>query len=93
MDGDDDLVAEPGERLVDRVVDHLEHHVVQPRAVGGVADVHARALAHRLQALQDLDGIGTVLVGLGFVDFGFFLFRQAQILIGMTTYLKSFSEA
>ena len=55
VDGDDDVVAVAGQRLVDRVVDHLEHQVVQAGAVGGVADVHARALAHRLQAFEDLD--------------------------------------
>ena len=55
VDGDDDVVAVAGQRLVDRVVDHLEHQVVQAGAVGGVADVHAGALAHRLQALEDLD--------------------------------------
>ncbi len=63
VDGDQDLVAEFRERLVHRVVHHLEHHVVQAGAVGGVADVHARALAHRLQALQDLDAVGVVVVG------------------------------
>ena len=55
VDGDDDVVAEARERLVDRVVDHLEHEVVQAGAVGRVADVHAGALAHRLQPFQDLD--------------------------------------
>ena len=55
VDGDDDVVAVAGQRFVDRVVDHLEHQVVQAGAVGGVADVHARALAHRLQAFEDLD--------------------------------------
>ena len=44
VDRDRDLVAEAGQRLVDRVVDHLEHHVVQAGAVGGVADVHAGRL-------------------------------------------------
>ena len=60
VDGDDDVVAMAGQRLVDRVVDHLEHQVVQARAVGRVADVHARALAHRFQALEDLDAAFTV---------------------------------
>ena len=53
--GDYHLVAITRERFVDRIVDHLEHHVMQASAVIGVADVHARALAHRLQALEDLD--------------------------------------
>ena len=50
-----DPVAIAGERFVDRVVDDLEHHVVQAGAVVGIADVHARPTAHRLQALEDLD--------------------------------------
>ena len=60
MDRDDDVVAVAGQRLVDRVVDHLEHHVVQPGAVLRVADVHARTLAHGLQPLEDLDAAGAV---------------------------------
>ena len=44
-----------GERLVDRVVDDLVDHVMQARAVVGVADIHARALAHRVESFQDLD--------------------------------------
>jgi hypothetical protein len=63
VDGDDDVVAVAGQRLVDGVVHHLEHQVVQAGAVGGVADVHARALAHRLQAFQDLDGLGAIAAG------------------------------
>ena len=55
MDGDDDVIAMPGQGLVDGVVDHLEHQVVQAGAVGRVADVHAGALAHRFQTFQDLD--------------------------------------
>ena len=37
--------------LVDGVIDHLENHVVQARAIIGIADVHSGALAHRLKAL------------------------------------------
>jgi hypothetical protein len=55
VDGDDDVVAVAGQRLVDGVVDHLEHQVVQAGAVGRVADVHAGALAHGFQAFEDLD--------------------------------------
>ncbi|OQA29645.1 MAG: hypothetical protein BWY59_00164 [Verrucomicrobia bacterium ADurb.Bin345] len=73
-----DPVAEPGERFVDGVVDHLIDHVVQARAVIGVADVHAGALAHGVQALEHLDRVGVVgfVVGiaggvlLGFVAHG-----------------------
>ena len=42
--------AVAGLRLVDRVVDQLEDHVVQTRGVVGVADVHARAACGRLRA-------------------------------------------
>jgi phosphoribosylformylglycinamidine (FGAM) synthase-like enzyme len=41
--------------LVDRVVDDLEDEVVQTRAVIGVADVHAGALANAFESLQDAD--------------------------------------
>jgi hypothetical protein len=49
-----------GQGLVDGVVHHLIDHVVQAGAVVGVADVHARALAHRVQALENLDGFRAV---------------------------------
>ncbi len=55
VDDDVDARAVAGLRLVHRVVDDLEDHVVEPGRVVGVPDVHARALAHRLQALQYLD--------------------------------------
>ena len=69
----DDVVAVAGQRFVDGVVDHLKHQMVQAGAVRGVANVHARALAHRFQAFQDLDrafaiafaGAGLVGVNLG----------------------------
>ena len=47
-----DAVAEAGERFVDGVVDHLVDHVMQAGAVIGVADIHARALAHGVQAFS-----------------------------------------
>ena len=57
-----DLVAEPGQRFVDGVVDDLVHHVVQARAVVGIANVHAGPLAHGIEASQHLDRLGAVLV-------------------------------
>ena len=60
-----DVVAPAGQRLVDGVVEHLEHHVVQAGAVGGVADVHAGTLAHRLEALQYLDARRIVVFAVG----------------------------
>jgi hypothetical protein len=67
---DQHQVAMPGQRLVDGVVRHFEHHVVQARAVVGIADVHAGALAHRVQALEDLDRVGAIGVGVGRVFVG-----------------------
>ena len=54
-----------GQRFVDRIVHDLMHHVVQARAIIGIADIHAGAFAHGIEALQDLDGIGAIFVGFG----------------------------
>ena len=59
---DVDLIAEAGQRLVDRVVDDLVDEVVQTGRAGR-PDVHRRALPHRLEALEDLDLVRAVLVG------------------------------
>src|SRR5439155_1551830 len=48
-------------RLIHRVVDNLPYQMVQPSAVHA-ADVHAWALAHRLQAFEDGDVLGRVAV-------------------------------
>ena len=60
--GDGDRVAAAGHGLVDGVVHHLEDQVVQPLE-RGVRDVHAGALAHRLEPLEHLDLVGPVLGG------------------------------
>ena len=87
MNDDPDLVAMAGQGFVDRVVDHLEDHVVQTGSIARVADVHARPFADRFQALQHLDAVGVVFVAL------FHAARGSrgvhQIRIGITTYLKS----
>ena len=54
-----DARAVTAQRLVDRVVDDLPEAVHQPAGVGG-ADVHARALADRLEALEDEQVLGVV---------------------------------
>ena len=64
VDGDVDLVAEPGERLVDRVVDDLVDEMVQPRRAGR-ADVHGRTLADGFEPLENLDLVRAVVVGAG----------------------------
>ncbi len=63
IERDDDLFGEAGERLVDGVVDDLVHHVVQAGTVVGVADIHARPLAHGIEALENLDRIRIVFGG------------------------------
>ena len=54
-----------GEHLVDGVVDDLVDHVVEAGAVVGVADIHARPLAHGVEALQDLDRFRAIFSGSG----------------------------
>ena len=61
VDGHRDLGAEARERLVHGVVHDLVDEVVESARARG-ADVHARALAHRLKALEDLDLAGVVCV-------------------------------
>jgi hypothetical protein len=50
-----------GDRLVHGIVEQLRREMVQ-RALVGAADEHAGAAAHRLQALQDLDVRGGVIL-------------------------------
>ena len=57
--GDVDGVGVAGQGLVDRVVDDLPDQVVQAALAGG-ADVHAGALADRLEPLEDGDRAGVV---------------------------------
>jgi hypothetical protein len=65
VERDVDARGVAGLRLVDRVVDDLEGHVVQAGAVVGVADVHARPLADGIQALEDGDGRAVVVGATG----------------------------
>ena len=58
---DQDEVAMARQRFVDRIVRNFEHHVVEARSIVGIADIHARPLSHRVEALEDLDRIGAVL--------------------------------
>ena len=60
VERDGDAVGMAGERFVDGVVDDFIDHVMQARTIVGVADIHAGALAHRIEAFEHLDGIGVV---------------------------------
>ena len=62
MDDDGDFVAVTRQRFVDRVIDHLEYHVVQTGTVAGVADIHAGTFAYGLKSLEDLDTVAVVFV-------------------------------
>ena len=87
VDGDGDLIAEAGQGLVDGVVHDLVDQVVQSRFAGG-ADIHARPLAHGLQALQHLDLAAAVLMGhlvdgqLGFFHYFRHFFIDLQSVCG-----------
>ncbi len=63
VDGDQNVVAVARQGFVDGVVHHLKNQVVQAGAVGRVTNVHTGALAHGLQAFQNLDR--TFAVGFG----------------------------
>src|SRR5438309_332815 len=52
-----DLVAEAGERFVDRVVDDFVHQMVKTRRPRR-ADVHRRPLANRVEPFENLDFVG-----------------------------------
>src|SRR5262249_19737237 len=54
IERDDHLLGETGQRFVDRVVDDLVDHMVEPGAVIGIADIHARPLAHGVETFEDL---------------------------------------
>jgi hypothetical protein len=40
-----------GKRLVNRVIDNLEDHVMETGAIVGISDVHAGSLTDRVEAL------------------------------------------
>ena len=61
VDGDVDLVAESGQRLVNRVVDDLVHQMMEPGRSRG-SDVHGGPFTHGLEAFKNLDLVGPVIV-------------------------------
>ncbi len=60
------LVCVACQSFVDGVVHHLVNHMMQARAIVGVADVHARAFAHGIETFKHFNAVGTV----GFGCFG-----------------------
>ena len=63
IERDYDFLGEAGQRLVDGVVDDFVDHVVQAGTVVGVADIHARPLAHGIETLEHLDRVRAVVGG------------------------------
>ena len=64
------LGGEAGLGFVHRVVDDFEAHVVQAGAVIGVADIHARPLAHGVEPLQHPDRFRTIFNRNGMLSVG-----------------------
>ena len=60
VDDHADFRAVTRQSLVDGVIHQFKDHVVQAGAIVGIADVHTRALAHRIQSLEDFDAGGIV---------------------------------
>ena len=56
-----DILAVTGQRLINCIVDHLKHHVMQAGTIIRITDVHTRSLADRIQPLEYLDGIAIVI--------------------------------
>ena len=61
---DDHPVAMAGQRLVNRIIRDLKHHMVQARTIIGIANIHARALTHRIKAFENLDRVSAIVVGI-----------------------------
>ena len=55
VDHNVNLTAMSRQGLVDAVVNEFKDHMVQSRAIVGVADVHPGSLPHSIQALEDLN--------------------------------------
>ena len=82
VERDRDFVGMAGERLVDSVVDDLVDHVVKAGAVVGVADIHAGALAHGIEALEDLDRLGAIIAAafaIGLISFMILRVSQGRV--------------
>ena len=59
-----------GERFIDGVIDDFIDHMMQAASVIGVADIHARPLAHGIEAFQNPDRFRAVFDGNGLLSFG-----------------------
>ena len=55
MDNNLNCVTVTSQRLVNGVIDHLEHHVVEAGTVVGIADIHPWTLPYRIEAFKNLN--------------------------------------
>ena len=55
MNNHGNLGAVARQSLVNGVVKHLKYQMMKSGAVRGVANIHARALSHRIEALENLN--------------------------------------
>ena len=53
-------IAMPCQRLINRVIHQLLHHMMQAGAIFGVTNVHTRTLTHRIEAFKHLYTVGVV---------------------------------
>ena len=80
-------ISMTGQGFIDGVVDDFVDHVMQARAVIRVADIHARTLAHGIEALENLDavcaifGIAAVIGYIGHFIEVFPVFRESRRLL------------
>ena len=79
VNDDVDFVAVAGHGFVDRVIHHFPNEVVQT-LLGGRANVHCGALAHRLEVAQNFDGGGVVPMARGFAGHRLFLTHIVRLL-------------
>ena len=70
VEDDFDRGGVAGQRFVDGVVDDFVDHVMQAGAVIGVADIHARPLAHGVEPLQHPDRFRAIFDGNGMLSVG-----------------------
>ena len=63
MDRDLEIGTESTEVLIHGIVDNFPHKMVEPRAIVNVSNVHARALANSIEALEHSDVVAAVARG------------------------------
>ena len=65
MNNHADGVAMASQSFINRVIQYLEHHVMQARAILGIADIHTRAFTNGFESFEDTNTIGTIISRLG----------------------------